>query len=69
MGGSHFGGKKRQRLSKEEQDKFNQRFFRSGKSGGWKEEMPEEIQEKFWEKYGNIMEKNGYSKDGRVNPE
>ncbi|MCK5078657.1 MAG: sulfotransferase domain-containing protein [Bacteroidales bacterium] len=63
-GGSHFGGKKRKRLSKEEQDDFNQRFFRSGQSGGWKQDMPEEIQEKFWKKYGSVMTKMGYSRDG-----
>ncbi|RLD31892.1 MAG: hypothetical protein DRI83_11705, partial [Bacteroidetes bacterium] len=63
-GGSHFGGKKRKRLSKEEQDDFNQRFFRSGQSGGWKQDMPEDIREKFWKKYGSVMTKMGYSSDG-----
>ncbi len=66
-GGSHFGGKKRKRLSQEEQDAFNQRFFRSGKSGGWKEEMPEDIQNKFWDKYSATMLKMGYQKDGSIN--
>jgi len=65
-GGSHFGGKKRKKLSQEEQDAFNQQFFRSGKSGGWKEEMPEDIQEKFWDKYSDIMIKMGYSRDGSI---
>ncbi len=63
-GGSHFGGKKRKRLSKEEQDAFNQRFFRSGESGGWKQDMPEKVQEKFWKKYGDVMLKIGYKKEG-----
>jgi hypothetical protein len=66
-GGSHFGGKKRKRLSQEEQDEFNQRFFRSGRSGGWKEDMPEEIQDKFWNKYGKVMQKLGYTMDGGLN--
>jgi len=65
-GGSHFGGAKRKHLSKEERDEFNQRFFRSGKAGGWKEEMPEGIQEKFWKKYGGIMQKYGYTKHGDI---
>ena len=68
-GGSHFGGKKRKRLSQKEQDEFNARFFRSGKSGGWKEDMPEDLQQKFWDKYGSIMEKMGYSSDGSFNSE
>ena len=65
-GGSHFGGTKRKRLSEKEKDKFNQQFFRSGKSGGWKEEMPADMQEKFWKKYGEVMKKNGYSKEGNL---
>lgn len=65
-GGSHFGGVKRKRLSQEEQDAFNQQFFRSGKSGGWKAEMPEDIQKKFWDKYGDIMTGNGYARDGSI---
>ncbi len=65
-GGSHFGGKKRDKLSKEEQDEFNARFFRSGGSGYWKQEMPEDIQEKFWKKYGDTMLKVGYMQDGSL---
>jgi len=65
-GGSHFGGKKRDKLSKEEQDQFNSKFFRSGGSGYWKDEMPPELQEKFWKKYGDEMLQMGYMEDGSL---
>ncbi|MEA3476691.1 MAG: sulfotransferase domain-containing protein [Bacteroidota bacterium] len=63
-GESHFGGKKRDRLLKEGQDAFSLKFFRSGKAGGWTEDMPDKIQEKFWKKYGKVMLKMGYLEDG-----
>jgi hypothetical protein len=65
-GESHFGGTKRKNLSKEEKEEFNQKFFRSGKSGGWKNEMPEDLQKIFWEKHGKTMKKTGYNKDGSI---
>jgi hypothetical protein len=36
------------------------RFYREGKVGTWKKEMPVEYQLQFWEKYGPMMEKLGY---------
>jgi hypothetical protein len=63
-GMAHFGGAARPQLSDEERDDFNKKFFRKGAVGGWKEEMPEDMQELFWEKHGVTMEKVGYSKDG-----
>lgn len=36
--------------------------FRKGKINTWKSEMPEDLQKLFWEKYGSIMEKIGYTK-------
>jgi hypothetical protein len=68
-GGSHFGGKKRKKLSKAEQDEFNAMFFRSGKTGSWKEDMPDELHKKFWKKYGDVMLKTGYQKDGTFKPQ
>lgn len=66
-GGSHFGGKKRKNLSKEEKDDFNSKFFRSGKTEAWKDEMPDELKEKFWKKYGDVMLSAGYKKDENNN--
>ena len=65
-GGSHFGGKKRDKLSKEEQDQFNSKFFRSGGAGYWEDEKPPELQEKFWKKYGDVMLQMGYMEDGSL---
>lgn len=65
-GQAHFGGAARPQLSDEEKDNFNKKFFRKGKVGGWKEEMPEEMQELYWEKHGEMSEKLGYLKDGTI---
>lgn len=66
-GSSHFGGGARPQLSDEERENFNKKFFRSGKIGGWKDEMPVDIQELYWEKHGSISESIGYMKDGTIN--
>jgi hypothetical protein len=63
-GNSLFGGRIRKKLSKEEQDAFNAKFYRSGKLGEWEKDMPKDLQLKFWEKYGDVMLKNGYKQDG-----
>lgn len=36
-------------------------FFRKGKVGSWREEMPEDLHQRFWERHGEIMYKMGYS--------
>ncbi len=41
-------------------DTFSEKFFRKGKSGGWKEEMSTEIQDLFWNYHGHMMESLGY---------
>src|SRR5262249_8255350 len=35
-------------------------FFRKGKSGAWREEMPEELHRLFWTHHGAVMEEFGY---------
>ena len=51
-----------------EQDKREQsgKFFRRGKAGSWKDDMPEHLQDLFWSHHGDTMEKLGYSYDGGV---
>lgn len=39
---------------------WRQKFFRRGKVGAWKDEMPEAMQILFWELHGETMEKLGY---------
>ena len=34
--------------------------FRKGKKGGWREEMPLEIQQFFWQLHGPVMQQHGY---------
>lgn len=65
-GMAHFGGGARPQLTDAERDEFNKKFFRKGKVGGWKEEMPEDLQQLFWEKHGKTSEKLGYMKDGSM---
>jgi hypothetical protein len=66
-GESHFGRKKRQSMTEKEKAAFSEKFFRSGKIGGWKEDMPKELHRKFWKKYGDVMLTMGYQKDGSLN--
>jgi len=65
-GQAHFGGAARPQLSEEERDEFNKKFFRRGKIGGWKDEMPEDLHELFWSLHGEMSEKLGYMKDGTI---
>lgn len=37
-------------------------FFRKGKTGAWKAEMPEDVHERFWQMHGSAMEKLGYER-------
>ena len=41
-------------------EEFAEKFFRKGKSGGWKEEMSLDVQDLFWNHHGNMMERLGY---------
>ncbi len=40
------------------------KFFRKGKSGAWKEEMPDDMHELFWSQHGEVMDLVGYHRDG-----
>lgn len=48
----------------EKEEEVAQKFFRKGKAGGWKEEMPPDLEALFWSCHGEVMEKTGYQKDG-----
>lgn len=37
-------------------------FFREGKTGSWREELPPDLLELFWEKHGDAMRSLGYEK-------
>ena len=58
--------------SDEEKVEKSGKFFRQGKTGGWKEDMPDDLHDLFWSYHGETMEKFGYSRNGRLrdlNPE
>lgn len=61
-----YGAGKGRLGSEEAIRKKAQKFFRQGKVGGWKDDMPEELQQIFWSLHGETMERLGYSKDGVV---
>jgi sulfotransferase family protein len=43
---------------------LNERFFRKGKTGTWKDEFPKWLFHYFWVYHGRVMEKMGYEKEG-----
>jgi len=58
--------------SEEEKIEKSGKFFRQGKTGGWKEDMPDYLHDLFWSYHGETMEKFGYSRSGELldlNPE
>jgi len=38
------------------------KFFREGRIGTWRDELPDDLHELFWDKHGTAMEKMGYLK-------
>lgn len=45
---------------------FSGKFFRKGQVGNWREEMPKEFQELYWQKHSEVMKSFGYSEDGSI---
>ena len=52
--------------SDEEKVEKSGKFFRQGKTGGWKEDMPDDLHDLFWSYHGETMEKYGYARGGEV---
>ncbi|MBX3063938.1 MAG: sulfotransferase domain-containing protein [Anaerolineae bacterium] len=50
-------------LNFEHLHKLNPQFFRKGRVGAWREEMPTDLQELFWQRHGAVMDKMTYSRD------
>ncbi len=67
-GSSYFGGQSRSNFSDEQKKDFNRKFFRSGKTGVWKNEMSVIDQKLFWKLHGKVSEEFGYGKDGSFEP-
>jgi len=53
-------------ISDQEKIKLSGKFFRRGKTGGWKEDMPEDLHDLFWSYHGETMEKFGYTRSGEI---
>jgi glycosyltransferase involved in cell wall biosynthesis len=53
-------------ISNIEKLKLSNKNFRKGKSGNWKEEMPDILQDLFWSKHGDTMEMLGYARGGEI---
>ncbi len=52
-------------LSPEELAQWQRKFFRRGKVGSWKDEMPESLQDLFWKLHGHTMIALGYGEESR----
>ncbi|MCD4731634.1 MAG: sulfotransferase domain-containing protein, partial [Bacteroidales bacterium] len=62
----HYGSGFDRGYSESKMRELSQKNFRKGKAGGWKDEMPEELQDVFWSYHGETMEKLGYSYEGEI---
>ena len=65
-GEAQYGSKSRQNVNDEERQQFAKKFFRRGKSGAWRDEMPPDMHRLFWENHGEMMDRLGYTLDGDV---
>lgn len=58
-----YGAGKELDISESEQQEMAQKWFRRGKVGSWKEELPEDMERLFWHLHGEMMEVAGYPKN------
>jgi glycosyltransferase involved in cell wall biosynthesis len=65
-GEAQYGSKSRQNVNEQERQQFAKKFFRRGKSGAWKDEMPADMHRLFWENHGEMMNRLGYTIEGDV---
>jgi glycosyltransferase involved in cell wall biosynthesis len=61
FGKPHYGGQTTSKNVHIDPSIFAQKFFRKGKAGGWKEEMPKELQDLFHRIHGDTLERMGYA--------
>jgi len=60
FGKPKYGGQTTSKSIKVSPKEFSQKFFRKGKAGSWKEDMPVEMLDLFWRKHGEQMDRFGY---------
>jgi len=61
-----YGAGKDQSINTDKKKEKARKFFRRGKAGGWKDDMPDELHDLFWSYHGDTMEKLGYSFSGDI---
>jgi glycosyltransferase involved in cell wall biosynthesis len=59
----HYGTGSAHGFDEKERERQRRFFFRRGKAGGWKDEMPPEIEELFWEHHGKVMSRMSYKRE------
>ncbi len=65
-GTPEYGAGKEVLKSESEQKQMADKWFRKGKTGSWKEELPEDMLRLFWHMHGETMEVAGYSYSGAI---
>lgn len=65
-GEAEYGAKQKVTGATEEIEHYASKNFRKGRSGSWKEELPEEQQLMFWHHHGEMMELLGYLPSGEL---
>ena len=61
-----YGSGRDRPITEEEKKALAEKNFRKGKAGGWKEEMPPDMQDLFWSMHGETMESLGYTYEGNI---
>jgi len=61
-----YGSGRDRPITEEEKKALAEKNFRKGKAGGWKEEMPADMQDLFWSMHGETMESLGYTYEGNI---
>lgn len=61
FGNPKYGGQTTSKRIKISPQEFSKRFFRKGKAGSWKVDMPADMLDLFWRKHGHVMDRLGYS--------
>jgi len=65
-GEAEYGAKQKVSEDNKEIEHYASKNFRKGRSGSWREELPEEQQTMFWHHHGETMELLGYTYDGEL---
>jgi len=68
QGIAEYGSGKGRGLDESQMLELSRKNFRKGKTGNWKEEMPEELQDLFWSYHGDVMDHLGYGREGNIEP-